>query len=826
MFDKPVPFPIAFVEPEFIDFAEERLELGYDYGVVGGPEFKTEVIEVLDGREQRNVLRYLPLGRWQLGQRTIAISEKDHIEDLKYFRDFHEDRKGAKQGFRFKDWADYRAKNQLIAIGDGVRTQFQLRKAYLAGNAITYRPIQKPVFGTVDLFVDGVNVAVNPDHTWVVDHQTGIVSNDIPLDDGAVLTANFEFDVPVWFESDELPIRLGYYDPETNTQLYDLGSVFVVEERLPLTLPWLIGPQAEITEDLNLGIVYQTTEKFQFSTTKQVLASGFVNKQSKRDDRRILFDYGDRTFNQAELSTLLGYFWNARGKAGEFTIVDKGNQYVVRFNSDRLNIKFEAADSNDALFKVSGLKLQLKEKVIFQLPPHSTALAPVQIDPNNASDSHTAGSGQAGGGGNFESRVAYNLQVFKLGQSFTTAAPAIDPTRKFIGLALFWSAGTLHWLIKGDNSNTVGNGGRNRIFYYRLRIENELWYLEEIEHEINDLVYPADARVIKTANGSGVTFRARRQPAYGDPIEDYHRYLFEVSTSGGAVLHSAAESSTGDSGAEVTGILGSKVFTDNGIGSSNSTGSYVWGNLSGLEFIPIKNSVTPGSPIMENYYDGSSKYIPANNVVDRYEPYNVYGDNVIAVREDGNWTFRVYAVDGAGVPEVLYEYAPTASYYEPLIYRAYSEDGGEYLKISSTRQDSRVYGDSSQGSTNFVRLYFRSQQNLPWTLVDDMDNQTSTSNPTKIVQDLTSGDHVGQFDQYGNIAIWKNNKFWFYYPGSGYGVDLTPILFNGATSSPYEYRNVYGIAATPYGLLIIAGRPFNQLFATLPAIFILQGTPA
>ena len=820
MFERPVPFPLAVVEPEFIDFAEERLELGYDYGVVGGPEFKTEVVEVLDGREQRNVLRYLPLGRWQLGQRTIAISEKDHIEDLKYFLQFHEDRKGAKQGFRFKDWADYRATNQLIAIGDGVRTQFQLRKAYIAGNAITYRPIQKPVIGKVDLLVDGVNVAVNPDHTWVVDHQTGIVSNDIPLEDGAVLTANFEFDVPVWFESDELPIRLGYYNPETETQLYELESVFVVEERLPLTLPWLIDTNADISQDLNLGIVYQTIEKFQYSTTKQVLASGFVHKQSKRDDRRILFDYGDRTFNQAELDTLLGYFWNARGKAGEFPIVDKGNQYLVRFNSDRLNIKFEAADSRDALFKVSGLKLQLKEKVIFQLPPHSTAIAPVQVEPNDPSDPYTNGSGQAGGGGNFVDRTGFTIQSFSFEGAFSASAPAVDPNRNYLGLALFWAAGTLHWLIVGDTGTTVGNGGRNRIFYYRLKIENELWVLEEQDHEINKLIGPDDVSIIKTANGSGVTFTARRQPAYGDSIEGYHRYLFEVSTSGDAVLSSAAEGL--GSGEQVTGILGSKIFTDDGIGSSNSTGSYLWGSLGGLDFIPLKNSVTPGSPIMENYYDGSGKYVPANNVVDRAEPYNVYGDDGSVVREDGNRTTRIYTVNGAGVAEVLYEYVPTASYVKPQIHRIFNEDGAEYLRVKSSRQNTGIYGDSSQGSTNFTRLYFRSQQILPWSLVDDMDSQTNSSNPTKIIQDLTSGSHLGQFDQFGNIVKNERKKFWLYHPGSGYGVDLTPILFDGADTTPYEYQNTYGVAATPYGLLIIAGRPFNQLFASPPGMFIVQ----
>ncbi len=36
-----------------------------------------------------------------------------------------------------------------------------------------------------------------------------------------------------------------------------------------------------------------------------------------------------------------------------------GKSYQVRLNSDRLNIKFEAAENNNALFNLSGLKLQL-----------------------------------------------------------------------------------------------------------------------------------------------------------------------------------------------------------------------------------------------------------------------------------------------------------------------------------------------------------------------------------------------------------------------------------------------------------------------------------
>ncbi|MGF1588371.1 MAG: DUF2460 domain-containing protein [Pleurocapsa sp.] len=98
------PYPKPYIAPEFIDFAEVRLELGYDYGCVGGPEFKTTVNEVADGRESRNSLFVLPRGRWQLGNRLIADSDSLGLEEVTYLATFHQDRQGSLQGFRFKDF--------------------------------------------------------------------------------------------------------------------------------------------------------------------------------------------------------------------------------------------------------------------------------------------------------------------------------------------------------------------------------------------------------------------------------------------------------------------------------------------------------------------------------------------------------------------------------------------------------------------------------------------------------------------------------------------------------------------------------------------------
>ena len=364
-FTAPVLVARAAIVPTFIDFAEERLELGYDYGAVGGPEFKTEVVEVASGRETRNSLWHLPLGRWQLGDRMVADSEEDKLTEVSYLKSFHEARRGSYQGFRYKDWADYYARDQHIATGDGVRTEFQLRKAYRAGDAVTYRPIQKPVFGTVDLFVDGINVAVDPEHEWTVNHSKGVISHPEPLIEGAVLTANFEFDVPVWFESDEIGFSLQAYEPESGDSIYLLESVFVVEGRIPLTLPWQIQEAVKINQPLDLGVIYDTIEKHSFLTDKLTLANNFTRKEIKREDTKNVFDIGDRTFDLEELDRLLGYFWNARGMNFKFRVTSKQKKYIGQFNSEQLNIKFEAAafskadGTNDALYSLSGLKLDL-----------------------------------------------------------------------------------------------------------------------------------------------------------------------------------------------------------------------------------------------------------------------------------------------------------------------------------------------------------------------------------------------------------------------------------------------------------------------------------
>jgi len=111
------------------------------------------------------------------------------------------------------DWGDHKSclpsgtpspTNQAIGTGDGATTAFQLAKRYASGGQTWVRTITKPVAGTVRVAFDGAEQLVG----WTVDTTTGVVTFDTAPTAGVAITAGFEFDVPVRFDTDALDVTL------------------------------------------------------------------------------------------------------------------------------------------------------------------------------------------------------------------------------------------------------------------------------------------------------------------------------------------------------------------------------------------------------------------------------------------------------------------------------------------------------------------------------------------------------------------------------------------------------------------------------------------
>jgi len=186
-------------------FHEDRFPDNISRGARGGPERRTQIVELASGDEERNA-------SWANSRRRYDVAYGiRRADDLAAVVAFFEARNGRLHGFRYKDWADYKSSlpSQPVTptdqlIGTGAVTSFALLKHYTSGAQTWTRAIAKPVTGSVRVALDGVEQMSG----WSVDTTIGLVSFDIAPGAGVVITAGFEFDVPVRFDTDTLDVTL------------------------------------------------------------------------------------------------------------------------------------------------------------------------------------------------------------------------------------------------------------------------------------------------------------------------------------------------------------------------------------------------------------------------------------------------------------------------------------------------------------------------------------------------------------------------------------------------------------------------------------------
>lgn len=200
-----------------MSFVETRIREDVERGAEGGPGFRTTVIPLASGQEQRNIDWEFERGEWDL---AYGVTNKiAYTEVLAFFRA----RRGRAIGFRFKDFVDYELfSTDQFAAGDGTTTKFQLYKWYGGYSTGYRRPIQKPVSATVKVFVGGVE-----DVGATVDYTTGVVTLSSPPAAAAVISASGEFDVPVRFNIDTLRANVQWENAAS------FPSVPIVELRQP-----------------------------------------------------------------------------------------------------------------------------------------------------------------------------------------------------------------------------------------------------------------------------------------------------------------------------------------------------------------------------------------------------------------------------------------------------------------------------------------------------------------------------------------------------------------------------------------------------------------
>ena len=204
-------------EMQAFDDVTFPIEIGREAMVAAA--FSTHVVTTLSGHERRN-------SDWADARQSYDVGPGIRSNrELETLLTFFRARRGAAIGFRFTDPFDNSsakmaggatATDQLLGIGDGVRTEFPLIKRYADSQE---RRITRPQPGSVSVAIDTVDVT-----GWSLGDMGVIIFDVAPLV-GARVTAGFRFDVPVRFAEDRLEVSRATFGAG------DIPSVPLVEIR-------------------------------------------------------------------------------------------------------------------------------------------------------------------------------------------------------------------------------------------------------------------------------------------------------------------------------------------------------------------------------------------------------------------------------------------------------------------------------------------------------------------------------------------------------------------------------------------------------------------
>lgn len=186
-------------------FTNEQFPILISYGSQGGPRHSSSFIELASG--QRKVTT-----RWDGALRRFdAKFGIKKQSDLYLVYNFLLAHNGGEHTFRFQDHLDYTSNStdgnstvisntdQLIGVGDGTTTDFQLTKSYTRGLFTAVRAITLPRAGVL-ISVNGVSMTEGVDFT--VNYYTGVVTIASAPAAGHLVKAGYLFDCHAQFAED------------------------------------------------------------------------------------------------------------------------------------------------------------------------------------------------------------------------------------------------------------------------------------------------------------------------------------------------------------------------------------------------------------------------------------------------------------------------------------------------------------------------------------------------------------------------------------------------------------------------------------------------
>jgi uncharacterized protein (TIGR02217 family) len=194
---------------------DERMALGFK----GGPTFATDKLTMVNGQERRLQNRSVAIHTYQWSYKNTSLQIEASLKAFWF------DRRGDFKAWLLKDWSDFSGLAEPVGVGTGALVDFQLIKTYTAGANPYQRTIRHLKSGTLAVYVDGALQTLTTHYTV---NATGLVSFVSAPANGLIVTATYEFFVPVRFEGDRFTSVVDYQPHMDIISVEDLTALEVV----------------------------------------------------------------------------------------------------------------------------------------------------------------------------------------------------------------------------------------------------------------------------------------------------------------------------------------------------------------------------------------------------------------------------------------------------------------------------------------------------------------------------------------------------------------------------------------------------------------------
>jgi len=173
-------------------FLNQRLPTQVEIGAVLRDDEDIEIVTTDGGFEVRNARASQSLREFDIAFPAARIGDAIQAAVKAQYKVARK----SLHTWRFRDFTDYQLDEEVIGVGTGAATTFQITQSWTVDGTTESRPITRPA-SPVQVFKDGALQGAG----YSVNYDTGVITFTAAPADGVEISVSGEFDLPARFDS-------------------------------------------------------------------------------------------------------------------------------------------------------------------------------------------------------------------------------------------------------------------------------------------------------------------------------------------------------------------------------------------------------------------------------------------------------------------------------------------------------------------------------------------------------------------------------------------------------------------------------------------------